>query len=536
MAAASSAFATDNDTVTFIVRPGDNLVTICEGCLEDPRNWDEVAEINNIRDPNRLWPGMEILVPVRLLRGTPVAATVTFLKGEVLLKSPETEIWTPLSAGDSVPEGSRVKTGEQSAVELTCEDGSTLFLRDQTETGILKALRKGPSYLVHDIFVRAGRAIAHVRKLLKGGTPRFRIHTRTGVAGVRGTTFRTSVDPSENSRFEVLEGTVGVNAMRDQVMVEQGEGTLVSRGRKPTPPKKLLPPPVIRDFRPLYKRLPLRLHFDSVEGAVACRVMIAKDAAFKDVVFEKQVPPNEPVRILDIEDGSYYLQTRSIDDLGLNGLPSRAEPVQIRVNPLPPFVNTPEDGSEYRGDTVTFKWLKVAGATSYHVQVAEGADFQAVVTDRDDVSGSEYRVRVPDYKTWYFRIRSGTDDGYKGDWSDTLAFTTIPPPPQPPVETPEVGDEIIKIRWGDLGDGITYHFQMAKDAEFREILLDRKPEKPETSFEKPETPGVYYIRTSGIDATGYEGAFSIPQSFEVEKGFPYELLGIIAGFALLIAL
>ena len=105
----------------------------------------------------------------------------------------------------------------------------------------------------------------------------------------------------------------------------------------------------------------------------------------------------------------------------------------------------------------------------------------------------------------------------KGLWSDTLSFNIIPPPPSPPVEKPEIGDKELRVRWRHLGDGITYHVQMAKDQAFKEVLIDEKLTKPEITFAKPSDAGTYYIRTSAIDTHGYEGDFSEPQSFEVQK-------------------
>ncbi len=93
-----------------------------------------------------------------------------------------------------------------------------------------------------------------------------------------------------------------------------------------------------------------------------------------------------------------------------------------------------------------------------------------------------------------------------------------------------MGDKELRVRWRNLGVGITYHFQMAKDQAFEEVLMDEKLTKPEISFEKPGDAAIYYVRTSAIDAQGYEGDFSEPQSFEVKGKY----LWLPAGISLLI--
>jgi hypothetical protein len=170
----------------------------------------------------------------------------------------------------------------------------------------------------------------------------------------------------------------------------------------------------------------------------------------------------------------------------------------------------------------------VAKALKYHLQVAEDRKFQVIVADAKDISGVSYKTGILDFKTYYFRVSSIAADGYEGLWSDTLSFNIIPPPPSPPVEKPEMGDKELRVRWRHLGDGITYHFQMAKDQAFNEVLIDEKLTKPEIAFAKPSDAGTYYIRTSAIDTHEYEGDFSEPQSFEVKSKYLYLPAGILA--------
>ena len=68
---------------------------------------------------------------------------------------------------------------------------------------------------------------------------------------------------------------------------------------------------------------------------------------------------------------------------------------------------------------------------------------------------------------------------------------------------------------------------MSKTETFDELLMDKTIEEPNITLKKPEDSGVYYIRTSAIDSEGYEGDFSVPQSFEIEKKLPYAPLGLM---------
>jgi hypothetical protein len=161
------------------------------------------------------------------------------------------------------------------------------------------------------------------------------------------------------------------------------------------------------------------------------------------------------------------------------------------------------------------------------LQVAEDRQFNHIIEDQADINDNSIQTKNLDFKTYYFRISSIAADGYQGIWSDILSFNIIPPPPAPPVEAPQIEEKTIRIRWRDLGEGITYHFQMAKDDAFNEILVNEKLTKPEIALEKPADAGKYYVRTSGIDTEGYEGVFSEPQIFEVKSNYLYLPAGMM---------
>jgi nucleoid-associated protein YgaU len=50
---------------TYVVRPGDTLQSIAERFYEDPTLDDVIAEANDISDPARIFPGLELLIPER---------------------------------------------------------------------------------------------------------------------------------------------------------------------------------------------------------------------------------------------------------------------------------------------------------------------------------------------------------------------------------------------------------------------------------------------------------------------------------------
>lgn len=502
------------EDVEVLITKGDTLVHICEKYLDDPSEWPQVATVNQLDDPHWIYPGQKIIIPAELLRGIPSDGRVTFLKGAVEVQWSGHGAWEPLGIEGIVPQGSTVRTGSDSALEVTFEDGSSLFLRSDTTVGMAKLTKRGGVRLFQELFLESGRVFSRIKKAT-GKEPRYRIRTPSTIAAARGTEFRVSHDRKSVTRVEVLQGQVVAGARQRRVPLKEGEGTVVSMGRQPTPPAKLLSPPVHINPEPLYKKMPLEFRFNRVEGAVAFRVILGRDRDFKDIIHEGMIRPYELLRVEPLDDGSYFMQASSIDSLGLEGIPSEPFPVNVRTNPIPPFVQSPVDGTEYKTVTMEFSWLQVEDAAKYQMEIAEDPDFLHVVDEKELVRKAGYKTKVLLPRTYFFRVRSIAADNYVGVWSDTIRFSLLQPPPAPPSEPPKKGKKEINIRWKDLGEGISYHFQLARDKDFEEVLLDRMVERSQYAFPKPRKPGQYFVRVSAVKADGFEGHFSTPQSFEI---------------------
>lgn len=529
-----SAYASEDQTIEISVSRRDSLINICKKYLDDPSQWRRVARINRLADPDLILPGQMLKLPIELLKGAPADSVVTFLKGDVLTKGNANEEWHALHLNDVLRAGSEVRTGGDGAVEISAEDGTVYLMRSNTSLRV-KTLKRGLKFFIQRLYLQTGRIISKI-KAATGLEPRYEIQTPSAVTAARGTEFNVSVDTNNYTRAEVLEGTVDVAAMTRKAIVNEGEGIVVKMNEPPAQPRKLLPPPELIGREPLYRAMPLSFQFKRVEGASSYKVMLTRDRDARDVVEEIVGRPDERLDIFNVDDGVYYLRSLTVDDAGLEGRLSAAEEIKVRVNPLPPLMQSPADGAEFRGKSPAFRWLAVKDATHYHLQIAEDREFSDIVVDRRDITIPEFTADSLAYKRYNIRIGSVAADGYEGDWSVITKFELVPPPPSPPVEKPLVDDTQVHIRWRTIGEGITYHFQMAKDIAFSEMLSDQRVDQAEIVLNKPEKAGTYYVRTSSIDTKGYEGSFSTPQSFAVERKPSFALLGIFGVTCILLLL
>jgi hypothetical protein len=523
-----------SDLIQLTVAQGDYLINICKQYLDSENRWQEISRINRLSNPHKLQPGMKIALPIAYLKGTPMEGKVNFVQGDAKARLGGKGAWVSLKPGDMVSQKSNLKTGTESALEITFEDGSSFFLRSDAQMDILKAQKVLSSQLVRDLYLGTGRVLTKVKEAT-GEAPRFKIRTPSAIASVRGTEFRVAVDESQTTYTEVMKSLVTVAAANKSVDLAQGEGTMVRKGESPLPPRKLLPPPAPADIRTIFNSAPV-IRFSSVEGAESYRVTTAKDKEGNQLLREKIIKPRDAITIAGLADGSYYLLTQSIDPIGLEGLPSEAYPFRIRVNPLPPITQAPRDGVKLKGTSAEFQWLSVSDVVRYHVQIAEDREFATIILDKADLKESTFRTGHLAHKPYFFRVSSIAHDDYQGAWSDPLAFTLSPLPPTPSMDQPAVSKDEINLQSRSLGEGFTYHFQIARDKQFKQLLADNKTEKPGITIKKPEDAGTYYVRVAAIDRHGGAEEFSPPQSFEIKERFPYEWVGGGLGAVLLLLL
>lgn len=86
------------------------------------------------------------------------------------------------------------------------------------------------------------------------------------------------------------------------------------------------------------------------------------------------------------------------------------------------------------------------------------------------------------------------------------------PPPATPAP-PLIGDASVQFAWaGEPGQ--SFEFQLARDAKFEQMVLERSLQQPTIDLPRPPG-GTYFVRYRARDADGFVGPFTTPQRFEI---------------------
>ncbi len=510
---------------------GDTLIHLAKRFLVDEANWQSIKTFNNIKDPRIIRPGTSIRIPLSQMKTVELQGSVVRVDG------PAESNGVKLVAGAPIRVGQDIKTGENGFVTIKLADGSTLQVQSLTQVRLENArLISAAGVQQTRVALASGRVEANVEKVA-GGTRQFEIRTPTSNMGVRGTKFRVSSDAAaKSSTGEVLEGSVNVAELsasgnRD---VLAGFGTVVAEGRAPAEPVKLLPPPDLSTTAELHERPLLRFKFAALNGATGYRAQVAADDKFSEMRAEGVFKSAE-AKFGDLADGKYFLRLRAVDKSGIEGADSVIA-FRLKARPEPPFASAPQNKSKFSGENADFKWAKSTEAASYRFQLARDAKFATLVTDEKAVTGDVFTPPANLTPGEYFwRAASVRADGDTGPWGDVQSFVLKPKPAAP--NPPKEDAKSVGFSWGSEPEQ-KFDFQVAREATFKDLLMEQKLDKPEITIEKPKAPGTYFMRYRSIDPDGFVAPYSSAQSFEIpvpkppEPQHPWWLLLLLLPIAL----
>lgn len=494
----------------YLTQRGDTMIGLGRRVLIEPSAWREVARFNRLKNPNQIPARGYLDIPLRLLRNDVAPARVEQVVGEVRAGNGATTV--ALRGGEDLPEGAQVQTGRDGFAVVRLADGSLLRLSHSSQLQIERA-RSYPSLGQIDSGVKLDRGRVEVQApKASAGKPGFEVRTPQGLLGVRGTAFRVSAsDALKVTGGEVIEGAVQVSgAPRARGRrVGAGLGTVVDAQQRVAEPKPLLKAPNLAAMPTLHERLVLRFPVPKLAGAVSFRGQVARDAQMREVLADNLAEGPE-LRFTNLDDGDYVLRVRAIDALGLEGFDSTLA-FRLKARPEPPMPSAPRPRGVTRGTKVSLEWTINPDATSYRLQVASDEGFKNVLRDVPGIAGATFELDNMTPGDYFWRLASVRGEKDQGPWGNARGFTVRPPPPTPP--PPSIGATSLQFTW-ETEPGQTFEFQLARDAAFKQIVLERALDRPELELPRP-AGGVYFMRLRARDADGFLGPFTTPQSFEI---------------------
>ncbi|MBX3620968.1 MAG: FecR domain-containing protein [Rhizobacter sp.] len=501
---------------SYRVVQGDTLYDLAQTYLGPDGSWQKLQRFNHVADPRRLAPGRELRMPLAWLRAQATVATVDFLRGAARRETAGAAPAT-LATGDSLRPGDVLVTEPGASLTLRLADDSRVLVGGGARVRMASLLVFGATGATSSrLELEQGETDSRINPARAAGT-RYDVRTPALTLGVRGTEFRVRVD-AQRTTTEVTEGRVaaapasapprGGPAVR---AIDAGFGLVAAPAQAVGPVQALPPAPSLATLPTLYERVPLEFSWPAPAGAVAYRAQVFAEGDFNrrwlDGVFDRPA-----AQWADLPDGRYVLQVRARNAQGLEGLDGRLA-FTLKARPEPPFTRAPRDEGHAYGERVEFRWTASAAAQRYRLQVATESRFQAPLVDRRDLDATDTTLALPPGR-YHWRLASIAAGDDQGPFSDSASFELRETPPPPAVDTPESKGDTMVFRWRARPGDDAYDVQVAHDAAFTQLVLERRENLPELVLDTPP-PGRYYLRVRSIQADGFVGAYGTPQEFKV---------------------
>ena len=170
---------------------------------------------------------------------------------------------------------------------------------------------------------------------------------------------------------------------------------------------------------------------------------------------------------------------------------------------------------------VRFDWPALAGASGYRAQVASDGEFATVVTD---VELAALPLRVPGLPDgrYVLRLRARDAQGLEGRHADH-AFTLKARPEAPLPGSPVPGARPVgrvEFRWAVNPEATLYWLQVARDAAFEQLVVNRRDLTGNTLVLSDLPPGNYHWRVTSLRTADDAGPFGDALQFELRPTPP----------------
>ncbi|MEE4135666.1 MAG: FecR domain-containing protein [Desulforhopalus sp.] len=504
--------------VPLTVQKGANLIQITKKYCTPEGHWRDLARLNKLEKPYRIFPGQTINIPLSLLQTEGLSARVAALSGGVFVLNGE-ELQS-VSKGDLIYPGQTLVTDEDGFAQLVFPYHKYTRVSGGARFAITYLVRLVDDSLQAEFFLERGRVVHSIRQQLRPSES-FRTKTLVSVTGVRGTEFRLKMADAAGNIVETVTGKVSVAAGGRTLAVTAGEGTRVLPGQTPEKPRRLPQPPLVEPVEDLYRSLPVVIPTArQAESVNSLRLTITDDIEGTKPRIETMVKAGAPFVLPLLADGTYYGVITAVDMENFESMPSPPFRFQLRTVPAAPIFSSAPMGDVHFDKNLILQWMDVTQAEGYTFQLAKDHEFQEIL-DEGVLSVAEYTARDLEPGEYFFRVRSMAADGFFSLYAPVASWTVSALPALKSLAGSQ--EEGISLHWAATMADARYDVQVSGDSSFSSLIVDKRSlVENKLDLPPPVKPGDYHVRVRTVLPDGRTGPWGGQQVLTI----PYPPPGI----------
>lgn len=361
----------------YTVQPNDSYERIYRKYLAKRGDIAKLSAYNQHPVTKKLQPGQVMVIPVALLKKTPVNVQVLVASGDVIANSMQQQTSRSIKVGDILTQGDKLKTGKYSVAKLRFADGSVVDVQQNSSIEIHASYQyAGKETFVSLLKLNNGRTEIEANPNHSIGNS-MQIETPSAIAAVRGTQFRVAAE-TDVALQETIEGQVSFSGAGQEILLAKGFGSVVEKDKAPLPPIVLPEAPVVTNFQQQFEQNQVKFNLVPQTEVVAFVSQLARDAEFTQIVHEQvtQAGQHAALIITDLADGQYYLRLRAQESHGLQGQ-SAVHTFSVKARPQAALeLLAPTDAAKISDAPLSFEWTPNPNTAIYTLQIAHDADFQ----------------------------------------------------------------------------------------------------------------------------------------------------------------
>jgi ferric-dicitrate binding protein FerR (iron transport regulator) len=261
--------------------------------------------------------------------------------------------WQQAEIGDLFAESDGIRTGTNSTAALAFIDGSQIVINPNT-TAVVRTSRidKLERTAQANIALIKGSLLSQLSKQAQESGA-FKLSAGKAEAVIQSSKFWASVNEASTTRIANYEGIMEVRAGKIAVTLKKNQGTVVLKGKEPTPPVELLPAPRLQwnALDTVIFRNELLLQWNPVANTTKYQIEVSSERNFSQNVQTYSTSATSFL-LKNLPNETRFVRLQAFDKLGLRGADSPTYRILRSPDSEPPFIFVQEFPVQ-KGDTLT---------------------------------------------------------------------------------------------------------------------------------------------------------------------------------------